>query len=311
MFNDTENSTSPHAATAAVVGMFDGVHLGHRYLLENLRRLAGERGLTPLVFTFPKHPMSLICPEFAPKLLSEPGEKLGLLGECGYAVGQVDFLVFNELLRHQTAAEFMRMLRREYGVRMLLRGYNNRFGTERDLTPEDYRRIAAAEGIELIDDRVSFVEADGERLDVSSSHIRKLLLAGDVAGAARLLGRPYSISGIVVDGRKLGRRLGFPTANIAPEHVSKLIPETGVYICRAGGHPAMVNIGRRPTVDRAGAPLSIEAHLLDFHGDIYGRRLTVEFLERLRSEQKFSSTEELSLRLAEDREKVEKFFAAD
>lgn len=325
--------TEQQKHTAAVVGMFDGVHMGHRYLLRNLRQLAEERGLEPLVFTFPRHPMSLICPEFAPKLLSEPAEKLHLLGGSGFSVKQVNFLVFNDLLRHQTAAEFMRMLRRDYGVRLLLRGYNNRFGTERDLTPEDYRRIAAAEGIELIDDRVSFVEADGRQLDVSSSAIRKLLLAGDVAGAARLLGRPYSLSGTVVDGRKLGRQLGFPTANLSPLHKSKLIPAPGVYICNvweplstergdaaatergdaAPGcrYPAMLNIGHRPTVDRADSPVSIEAHLLGFEGDIYGMTLNVEFLGRLREEKKFGSVEDLTLQLAEDRKKVEKFFGLD
>lgn len=315
---------------AAAVGMFDGLHAGHRFLLGNLRREAKLRGLRSEVFTFPRHPLGVVNPAAAPRLLSEPAEKLRLLEEAGFPRDCVNFLVFDEQMRSMTADRFMAMLRHDYGVEMILRGFNNRFGTERNLTPDDYRLIAASHGIELIDDCVSFAETGGKKLEVSSSRVRALLCEGDVSAAALLLGRPYSLAGTVVVGKRLGRQIGFPTANIAVSHRSKLIPARGVYICMAeiidvqspcgesGAAPlaagpmrAMVNIGSRPTVDPTGAAPSIEAHIPGFDGDLYGRELRISFLSRLRDERKFPSLEALELQLALDCEETKKFILPD
>lgn len=296
---------------AAVVGMFDGVHLGHRFLIDTLKMEAAARGMAPMVFTFPFHPLSVVNPAIAPKLLSEPVEKLSLLGEAGISVNQTGFIVFDEKLRHLGASEFLGMLHERYNVDFILRGFNNRFGTERDLTSEDYRRIAADCGIELVDAACFRHNEDNEPLPVSSSRIREALAAGDIEQANLMSGHPYSLTGTVVGGKRLGRTLGFPTANIFPPHPSKLIPARGVYVCVAtvDGHrlKAMVNIGTRPTVDGPHAAPSIEAHIIDFEGDIYGKDITLDFSHRLRDEIRFSSTDELASQLEKDRDSTRKF----
>lgn len=298
---------------AAVVGMFDGVHLGHRYLLSRLKTEASLRGLSPTVFTFPFHPLATVDPAIAPKLLCEPAEKLILLDREGIHPGQVNYLVFNEAFRRLTAAEFMRLLHERYRVDFILRGFNNRFGTERGLSADDYRRIAASNGIELIDAESLKLPApeDGASLTVSSSEIRKALLSGDISRANAMSGYPYTITGLVVGGKHLGRTLGFPTANIALRHPSKLVPEQGVYICTASAqgriYKAMVNIGRRPTVDTPEAEQTIEAHLLGFDGDLYGKEVTLQFYRRLRPEMRFPSIDALAARLEADRIETELF----
>lgn len=296
---------------AAVVGMFDGVHLGHRFLIDTLKKEAAARGMVPMVFTFPFHPLSVVNPAIAPKLLSEPVEKLSLLVEAGISVNQTGFIVFDEELRHLRASEFLGMLHERYNVDFILRGFNNRFGTERDLTSEDYRRIAADCGIELMDAACFRHSEDNEPLPVSSSRIREALATGYIEQANLMSGHPYSLTGTVVSGKRLGRTLGFPTANIFPPHPSKLIPARGVYICVAtvDGHrrKAMVNIGTRPTVDGPHAVPSIEAHIIDFEGDIYGKDITLDFYHRLRDEIRFSSTDELASQLEKDRDSTRQF----
>lgn len=306
----------PQGPLGAVVGMFDGVHLGHRFLLDMLRRECSRRGISPAVFTFPQSPIVTIAPERAPHLLTTPEEKLARIAADGIPAGNIAFIRFTEEVRRMRASEFLRALHDRYNVAFLLRGFNNRFGTERDLTPEDYRRIAADCGIILVDapahspiPAVDFLPREGlNPLPLCSSSIRNLLTDGDIADANRMLGYGYTLSGSVVQGKHLGRSLGFPTANIRPDNAAKLIPAGGVYICRTAisGDPhiyrAMVNIGRRPTVDGPDAPRTIEAHLLDFQGTLYGRTLTLEFIHRLRSEQRFASLDDLRTRLILDRD---------
>lgn len=295
------------ARRGAVVGMFDGVHRGHRFLLDCLKEEALARGLLPTLFTFPAHPLSVVCPARAPKLLTEPAEKLFRLTECGYPPSQVGFLVFDDTLREMTASRFLGILHDRYGVDFILRGFNNRFGTERDLSPQDYREIAATQGIELID-ATSLCHGEGENPPpVSSSRIREALSQGEIDRANLMLGYRYRLTGTVVDGKRLGRTLGFPTANLRPLHHTKLIPAEGVYFCVAtmGGispHRAIVNIGTRPTVDGSNTRLSIEAHILDFDSEIYGMELTLEFVSRIRSEIRFPSAVELTRQLESDKE---------
>lgn len=291
----------------AVVGMFDGVHRGHRFLLDRLKEEARARGLLPTIFTFPAHPLSVVCPARAPRLLTEPAEKLHRLTECGFDPSQVGFLVFDDTLRGMTASRFIGMLHDRYGVDFILRGFNNRFGTERDLSPQDYREIAATQGVELID-ATSLCHGEGENPPpVSSSRIRQALASGEIDRADIMLGYRYRLTGTVVNGKRLGRTLGFPTANLNPDHSSKLIPAEGVYFCVATkpgmlSHRAIVNIGTRPTVDGSNSRLSIEAHILDFDSEIYGTDLTLEFVSRIRPEIKFPSPVELTRQLDADRE---------
>lgn len=297
---------------AAVVGMFDGVHLGHRHLVAQLRREAEERGLRPLVFTFPRHPLEVVNPSVAPKLLSEPEEKLRLFGNLGFTTSQIEFLLFDDAMRALTAREFIAMLRDRYDVGMILRGFNNRFGTERHLSAGDYRLIGQEEGVEIVD-ATPLCLGD---CTPSSSEIRRLLRDGEIDSANRMLDYPYPLTGIVVGGKQLGRQIGFPTANLLTDHPSKLIPGDGVYVCMAAVdgeeatavYPAMVNIGTRPTVDGVNHHRTVEAHLLDFQGDLYDSRITLTFFKRIRSEIRFSTVEQLRSRLEADRREVRFYF---
>lgn len=308
------DSTKPGngSRVAAVVGMFDGVHLGHRFLLDRLKEEALRRGLEPRVFTFPSHPLGVVAPSRAPALLTEPAEKLSRLTEAGFAASQIGFMVFDDSLRTLTASQFLEMLHSRYRVDFILKGFNNRFGTERHLTPEEYRAIAASNGI-ILTEATHLRHGDGDGAPpVSSSRIRQALEDGDITEANLMLGYHYPLSGTVITGKRLGRTLGFPTANLRPAHSSKLIPADGVYFCMAkvnGDSPrrAMVNIGTRPTVDGINTRRSIEAHLLDFDGEIYGKEVTLEFIDRLRSEIRFPSTTQLTLQLEADRERVRNF----
>lgn len=297
------------ARLGLVVGMFDGVHLGHRFLIDHLIRETAVRELLPAVFTFPSHPLSVVNPEQSPRLLTTPEEKLRLLSDTGIGSRRIFFQVFSNEFRGLRASEFMGMLHERYDVDFILRGFNNRFGTERNLSPEDYRRIAGMNGIELVD---ASDYCHGEaKVAVCSSLIRNALLKGEIEEANIMLGYPYPVSGLVVGGKHLGRTMGFPTANINIRHGVKLVPSDGVYVCLAespeGVFKAMVNIGTRPTIDGLNLRRTIEAHLLEYNGDLYGKELTLRFFRRLRPEMRFPSVEDLCRQLESDREDVRGF----
>lgn len=286
---------------AASVGMFDGVHAGHAFLLRCLGDVARERGLRSCAVTFRNHPLSEIRPDAAPRLLSTSGEKLSLLAAAG--ADDCLLLHFDWQLRSMSSEAFMIMLHDRYGVDALLLGFNNNFGCDRGLSFDDYRAIGERAGVEVL----KAPEFRGDGCGVSSSSIRRIVASGDVAQAARLLGRRYTLTGPVVAGKQLGRTIGFPTANILPDCADKLIPGNGVYAARAFApsglvFPAMVNIGRRPTVDRPGAPVSIETHLIGFSDDLYSRSVTLEFVEFLRGESRFNSIDALRSQLENDRD---------
>lgn len=288
-------------ATAAAIGTFDGVHRGHEAVLATLCDIARERGLTPIAVTFDRHPLDLIAPARAPKAITTIERKSRLLLRAG--VSPV-VLPFDEELRSTTALEWMQRLRRDYGVEAIVVGYDNTFGSDGiNLSIADYRRLAKEIGIDIVE--APFVEG------TSSSAVRKAVAEGDVARAAKMLGRPYRLSGTVVDGNRLGRTIGFPTANISPDPVLA-IPADGVYSALAllsdgTKHPAMVNIGRRPTV-RRGDRRTIEAHIIDWQGDLYGSPISLDLVARLRDEKRFNSIEALREQLEEDRLKVKKSF---
>lgn len=291
------------------IGMFDGVHPGHRHLLRQLVADAKRRGLASAVVTFDRHPLSLIRPDSCPRLLTTASERRKLLSAEG--VDNVFVLPFDESTRRLTARQFMEVaVKPLVDVKAIMLGYDNGFGSDRLRDPEAYRAVFEPLGIEILRSTKSAVDENG--VAPSSSAIRNALASGDIPLASRLLGRDYSVSGTVVRGRQLGRTLGFPTANlqIAPE---KLLPALGVYAARAiidGDSrtqpvPALVNIGTAPTVNGADAEKIIVEAYLDLGADsdcpdLYGRIVTTEFVGRLRGEQRFPGLEELKSAIASD-----------
>jgi len=294
----------PVSHYAATIGFFDGVHRGHCYLLEHLCREAHDRGMKSMAITFDRHPREVVQPGWHPQLLTTLDEKCALLSETG-----IDMLVvlnFNSLMASLTARQFMdEVLRLRLGVSFLLTGYDNRFGHHRTETFSDYVVYGNEMGIEVVCAQPLIQNAKA----FSSSLVRQLLSEGDVSAASECLGRYYSISGHVIHGERKGHSLGFPTANLLPDEPLKLIPARGAYAVEATFHdgtryPAMANIGTRPTF--SGVQQTLETHIFNFDTDIYGQRLTISFVTRLRGEKTFPTPEALALQLGQDREKAER-----
>jgi len=291
--------------TALTVGNFDGVHLGHRAMLDRLAAISRERKLASCVMTFEPHPREFFAPERAPTRLTSLREKLELLAEL--AVERVHVQRFDDDFARISAEEFIRaVLIDALQVRWILVGDDFRFGARRQGDFELLRQAGLTSGFEVM--RMDSVMVDGVR--VSSTAVRELLAVGDLDGAARLLGRPYSISGRVVRGRRLGSQLGFPTANLPLKHNRPAL--WGIFVVEVVGLagqplPAVASLGVRPTVVEAGAPL-LEVHLLDFARELYGAHLQVRFLKRLRDEEKYAGMDALKLQIARDVEAARSFF---
>lgn len=295
-----EKDLSPAVAT---IGFFDGVHVGHRFLIRQVREAAALRGLASAVITFPEHPRAVMHPDFHPELLSTCNEKLELLAQTG--IDRCVLLDFTPELAALSARQFMEMLHGQYAIRALVIGYDHRFGHGRSEGFDDYVRYGNELGMEVLPAEAYHLPASDCPLPVCSSSVRRLLREGDVASAARYLGYPYFLNGIVVGGFRMGRRIGYPTANLQVNDECKVIPARGVYAVRVevdgciyGG---MLNIGCRPTFDN-GANATIEAHIFDFKSDIYNHSLRLFFVQRIRSERKFASVEELVAQLHQDAE---------
>lgn len=289
---DMERSSE---ARVASIGFFDGVHRGHLCLIEQLRDEAGRRGIGSLLVTFDRHPRTVLSPSQVPPLLTTLEEKERLLRETG--VSEIAILPFTLELSRLSAREFMeQVLRRELGVEVLILGYDHAFGHGGG-SLDDYVRWGRETGIEVV--RAHELSS----LMVSSSKCRRLIEEGDVRGAAEMLGRFYTLSGEVVRGFHVGHELGFPTANLQVD-AEKVMPRNGAYAVwatladgeRRGG---MLNIGTRPTIGN-GETTSVEVNLLDYDGNLYDQRLTVEFVARLRDERRFDSRSELMSQLALD-----------
>ncbi len=283
---------------AATVGFFDGVHAGHSWLISQVRQTAGARGLTSLVVTFDRHPREVFDPSYVPSLLTTTHEKLPLLRLAG--AEEIRVLRFDKGLRMLSAQRFVRMLREDMGVRTLVMGYDHRFGHD-GAEVSDYEALARAEGVEL----VRATRLPGAK--ASSSAVRRLLMAGEVGEANRLLGRRYGLGGRVVHGRGVGRSLGFPTANVEVPK-GKLVPAGGAYaviVALGDGerHAGMLNIGNRPTMGDGGA-VSVEVCLLGYEGDLYGDVISMELVARLREERRFEGAEALAGQLRLDAERV-------
>ncbi len=271
----------------ATIGMFDGVHKGHQYVLQQVVQTAREHELHSLVVTFDLSVFSV------KPLLTTLEQKRTLITEAG--IDCVEVLPFNDELKQLTAHQFMEeILLKQLHVSVLLVGYDNRFGHNRTEGFDDYVRYGQELGIE-----VRQLRAEGHS---SSTYVRQLLQEGNVSEAAIELGRPYTIGGHVTHGEHIGTSLGFPTANLVPDDERLLIPAPGVYAVRCGAYQGMMNIGTRPTFGPH--QQTLEVHIFGLQQDLYGKRLQVDFVERLRSEQRFDSIEALQAQLAKDAEQA-------
>lgn len=293
----------------ATIGFFDGVHRGHRYLIDQMITVAKEAGMESTVITFDRHPRQVLHSDYLPQMLSSFEEKKALLENT--PADHIEILTFDEQLAALSAHDFMKeVLRERLNVRKLVIGYDNRFGHNRSEGFEDYVRYGQELGIEVIQ-AMPLSEPDKEA--ISSSYIRACLLVGNVWGANEALGYAYSLTGRVTDGFHEGRKIGFPTANLNTDEIGKLVPASGVYAVHVQLEneqhlrPAMMNIGMRPTYD--GHMQTLEVHIFDFNGDIYGQQLRVVFDRRIRNEMKFSSPQELAKQLEKDKEEVRRIYA--
>jgi riboflavin kinase/FMN adenylyltransferase len=298
----TDNSYS-FPACVATVGIFDGVHAGHRFLIEELKSLAHERNLESTVITFAGHPRKVLNPDFQVELLTTLPEKIALIESTG--VDTCIVLDFTTDIAKLSANDFIKtILFDQFNVQTLLVGHDHRFGHNRTDGFAEYKQYGNSTGMEVIQALRYTTDNDAE---INSSEVRKALKNGDVDKSNRLLGYPYCISGIVVEGFKVGRTIGFPTANIAPNHPDKLIPKNGVYHVRVAlnnrHYNGMLNIGNRPTLNN-GENISIEVYILDFNQDIYNQTVELSFMHKIRDEKKFNGIDELKAQLQRDKETV-------
>jgi riboflavin biosynthesis protein ribF len=292
--------------TVLTIGTFDGVHLGHQKIIERVVTTARQEGLLATIFTFFPHPRMVVQHDKSLKLIHTLEEKKQLLQQLG-----VDLLVvqpFNEAFAQLTAEEFVStILVQHLNVKKVIIGYDHRFGRNRTANINDMRLFGEKYGFAV--EEISVQEVD--EVSVSSTKIREALNKGDVTTAEHYLGTPYSLTGTVVHGLKLGRTLGYPTANIQVTEDYKLIPKDGVYVVYSyiGGQKVygMMSIGKNPTIEGKGA--SIEVYFFDFNGDLYDRELTIYFVKYLREERKFSSVALLKKQLQDDETTARKAIA--
>ena len=285
----------------ATIGMFDGVHRGHQFVLQHVVDEARQRGLQSMAITFDKT---------GPETLTPLAQKRILLMKTG--IDRIEVLTFDDALKHMTARQFMQqVLRDQYGVKVLLTGYDNRFGYNRLEGFDDYVRYGKELGIEV----TSLPPAPSKRKGscVSSSLIRELIADGNISEANELLGYPYTLLGSVEHGEHIGTKLGFPTANIVIEDQCQLIPATGAYAVKIRMENSvewkhgMMNIGTRPTFD--GQRQTMEVNVFRLKENLYGQQLQVAVVERLRGEQRFDSIEALKEQLRQDAIEAERILA--
>jgi riboflavin kinase/FMN adenylyltransferase len=294
---------------AATIGVFEGVHAGHRQVIRQMMDEAQQHGYKSMVITFDKLPQQLFVPGFQPQLITTLDEKIQLLEELG-----IDYLVvlpFDMQIAQLTAREFMTQILHEHlNVKALCIGYDNQFGRGRMETFDDYVEYGKALGMRVF--KAIEVQFEGFDVPVSSSLIRHMIAEeGKVFEASQMLKHYYKLTGSVVAGEHIGTGLGYPTANVVPDNAEKLIPADGVYAVWAsieGGEPmqAMMNIGKRPTFD--GKQRTLEVHIFDFEGDLYGKQIAVSFAHIVRYERYFSSAEELKRQIKKDEVSIKELF---
>lgn len=283
------------------VGTFDGVHLGHQALLQNVVNRAHEKNAPAIVVTFDPHPREVISPsENGIRLLTTLGERAAILHDFG--IDEVVAIPFTRDFSILSSEEFIReYIHKRIGVDTFVIGYDHHFGRDRKGSIQTLGRLSNELGFSVYVEKAHEVK----HTTVSSTAIRKLLEdEGDVSSASELLGRHYEMSGTIVKGDQRGRTIGFPTANIQPEHLRKVIPANGVYCINAelegAFYKGMMNIGKRPTFT-GDENIVLEAHLFDFNRDVYGSNIRVIFKKRIRGEKKFDSVKELVKQLLQDR----------
>lgn len=292
----------------ATTGTFDGVHIGHRIILNRLTETAKKNNGESVLFTFNPHPRMVLQPDLDLNLINSLEEKAELLEECG-----LDHLIihpFTKAFSRTSSMEFVRnILVKNIGVKKLVIGYDHHFGRNREGSFEHLKEFGPVYGFDVEE----IPAQDIDQVKVSSTKIRRALLDGEIETANTYLTRPYRLTGFVVKGNQLGRTIGFPTANLNLDDPKKLIPKNGVYAVKVRLHgqtetyPAMCNIGVRPTV--SGETKTIEINVFDFNEDIYGGKLTVFFEQRIRDEQKFESVEKLKDQLELDEKQCRNIFS--
>lgn len=287
--------------SVGTIGFFDGVHRGHRFLLDQVRNLAGERQLDSSIITFEVHPRKVLQSDYQPELLTTAEEKYSLLAAT--EIQHCIWMQFSKELSRLSAFDFMKLLLEKYHVRVLVIGYDHRFGHNRSEGFEDY----CYNGQKLNMEVVRAKEFDSGGKTVSSSIIRKLLKAGKITQANENLGYNYFLDGTVIEGHQVGRGIGFPTANIRLNNPDKLIPADGVYASYVylgnRKYKGMLNIGNRPTMQN-GEERSIEVNILNFSGEIYHQPLRIELVKYLREERKYPDISRLVEQMKKDKELV-------
>lgn len=290
------------------IGTFDGVHLGHQKVIDNLKSIATEIGGETVLFTFYPHPRLVVNPnDDSLRLLTSLNEKIKKLEAAG-----VDHLVvfpFTQSFARLSYEEFVRsVLVEQMHVHTLVVGHDHRFGHNREGGYERIKTLADSLNFSVL--RIEALSV--ENTDVSSTKIRDSLLSGAIAEANHFLGSPYTLSGTVTAGKQLGRTIGYPTANVVVDDSHKLVPATGVYAARVlvmgACYNAMLNIGFRPTISQQADSRTIEVHLFDFSGDLYQQGIEVQMFERIRNEQKFESVQHLQQQLRTDEYTVRTYF---
>lgn len=281
--------------TVATIGFFDGVHLGHRFLLDDLRSEANRRDCKTLVVTFSNHPLLLFKPDCGLKFITTCDEKLQLLEHEG--IDYCLLLPFTRELASLKSSDFLALLHRQFGVCSLVVGYDHHFGSDRDSSFDDYVRFGMNQGVDVLRCEAFKVS----EVNVSSSKIRAALEKGDIEMTNNLLGYRYRVSGRVVHGHQVGRKIGFPTANLDVDP-TKLMPSCGVYsavvFIDGAKYNAMMNIGYRPTLNNGG--ISYEVYIDGYQGDLYDRELRLELVRFIRGERKFDSLEGLKTQIEAD-----------
>jgi riboflavin kinase/FMN adenylyltransferase len=278
------------------IGVFDGIHLGHQSVIGRAREDARDHGAKSVVITFDRHPNSVVAPQSVPPLIYPLSQKLRLIESLGLDTACV--IHFDKAFSQISGETFVRDLARHGGpVRSICVGETFLFGCRRSGNVELLQKLAVELGFQVR--AVPDLSLNGQ--PISSTRIREAIRSGNFDSASQMLGRAYSLCGKVIAGEKVGRKLGFPTANLDIEGI--VTPPTGVYVAEAqtggGSYRAAVNIGHRPTVHSAPRPC-VEAHLLDFSGDLYGQEIKLTFLKKLREEHKFPSIEALRQQISQD-----------
>lgn len=298
----TETSDIAICPSVATIGFFDGVHRGHRYLIKQVCEVAAARGLASSVITFPVHPRKVMQADYRPELLTSCDEKVALLAETG--IDYCMMLEFTPEVARLSAKQFMQILKEHYQIQVLVVGYDHRFGHNRSEGFDDYVRYGKEMGMEVL---LAHAYLSDGNITVSSSMIRHFLQQSNVSSAAECLSYNFFLEGTVVGGYRVGRKIGFPTANLRVNDPDKIIPADGVYAVyvfldgvRYGG---MLSIGYRPTLAN-GTDRSIEVNIFHFNADIYNQPMRISFVRYMRPELKFDSVEELIARIRQDETEV-------